>query len=107
MGKILLIQSRGFDGIKKFFKQVFSERIGDFLFSDSFDHALEIIPKGELLVITSNIFHDQLSDHRDSAKRTIPDSEKNGNVIAKKNQRNKSRSKSLCLFRSYSKMGLY
>lgn len=51
--------------------------------TDSFDHALDLVPKkGELIVVTSEMFHDHLSIHKESVKQKIPNSEKNGDKLA-------------------------
>ena len=52
--------------------------------TDSFDHALDLIPlKGELIVITSDMFHDQSSQHRKSVTQKAFDSDKNSDNLAK------------------------
>ncbi len=58
--------------------------VNDVSYTDSFDHALDIVPPdGELIVITSGMFHDKMSEHRDNVIQKIPDNEKNGNQLAK------------------------
>ncbi len=53
------------------------------MYTDSFDHAIDLIPKdGELIVITSGMFHDIYSDQREIVTQKISDSEKNGNKLA-------------------------
>ena len=51
--------------------------------TDSFDHAIDLIQKeGELIVVTSEMFHDDLSDHKKDVTQKIPDYLKNGDKLA-------------------------
>lgn len=82
----MIIQSTGCDIIKLLFrKEKFKELLKDYkkiFFTNSFEHALLNVPKeGKLIVITSNIFHDHMSEHRELAN-TISDDEKNANSLA-------------------------
>jgi hypothetical protein len=52
-------------------------------FTDSFDFALDLVPKqGELIVISSGMFHDSLSEKRKTVAEKIPDNEKDGDKLA-------------------------
>jgi hypothetical protein len=51
--------------------------------TDNFEFALKLVPKrGELVVITSEMFHDSVSEHKDRVTKKIPNSEKNGDRLA-------------------------
>lgn len=51
--------------------------------TDSFDHAIDLIPReGEVIVITSEMFHDEYSNFRKSVTQKIPDKEKSANKLA-------------------------
>ena len=53
------------------------------VYTDSFDHALDIVPTDcELIVITSEMFHDWESDHH-TLESKVPDKEKDANRLAK------------------------
>ena len=53
------------------------------MWTDSFDHALDLIPKeGKFLVITSGIFHDISSVHKGRVKEKVLNQLKTPNILA-------------------------
>ncbi len=76
--KIIIVQTtpEGLEGVKKGIKRKFPELLNNITFNDNFESTLELIPKeGEIIVITSNIFHDKKNE-------LLPSHEKNGNKLA-------------------------
>ena len=54
----------------------------DIIWTDSFDHAISLIPKeGKFLVITSCIFHDLSSIHRGEVEETVLNQLKEPNLL--------------------------
>ena len=84
--KILIVQSleRWTNYLKKAFKKEFPQIADEIIYTDSFDHALDIIPiYTELIVICSNMFHDSFSEHADKVKEKLPTKEKSGDSLAR------------------------
>ncbi len=55
----------------------------DFIYTGSFDEAVDVVPIDcELVVISSDMFHDVLSPYRELHGEIIPDNEKNGASLA-------------------------
>ncbi len=87
MKKILIVQS--VPGWIRVLSEAISKEvpnlIEDITYTDSFNHALEIAPRsGKLLVITSNMFHDNYSEHKNIVpEKIIDDFDKDGNQLAK------------------------
>ena len=83
---IIIVQSTGFQEIESLLKRPefkdLLKKVTNIFLTNSFEHALLNIPKkGKVFVITSNIFHDPMTKHRD-LKNTIPNSAKNANTLA-------------------------
>lgn len=56
---------------------------GEVIYTDSFDEAVDIIPLTcELVVISSGMFHDKLSNYRELHGEIISDKEKSGVALA-------------------------
>ena len=69
------------------FKNIIRQEIpglyGDVIFLDSFDQAIDLIPLNcELIVISSEMFNDELSQYREFHGAIIPDEEKDGAKFA-------------------------
>ncbi|MFA6354989.1 MAG: hypothetical protein WCW65_01010 [Candidatus Paceibacterota bacterium] len=86
MKKVLIVQSipewLGFfkTAIAKEFPLLKDE---DVIYTGSFDEAVDIAPTGcELVVISSDMFHDKSSPYRELHGEIIPDEEKNGTKLA-------------------------
>lgn len=64
-------------------KQFFLLKDDDVIYTDSFDEAVDVAPVGcELVVISSDMFHDKSSPYREFHGEIIPDQEKNGAKLA-------------------------
>ncbi len=59
-------------------------KLTDYLIcTDNFEFALDLVPKeGELVVVTSEMFHDRVSVHKNRGNQKILDSEKNADRLA-------------------------
>lgn len=84
--KVLIIQSH--DGWLRLCKLWINNKlphchVGNVTYTNSFDHAIDLMKEKKFsLVITSAIFHDAKSVHRDTATRTMPDIQKKPNILA-------------------------
>ena len=84
--KVLIIQSH--DGWLRLCKMWINNslphyHVGNVTYTNSFDHAIDLMKEKKFsLIITSAIFHDAKSEHRDTATRTIPDIQKKPNTLA-------------------------
>jgi hypothetical protein len=85
MRKILIVQSipDWIAIITNAILKEFPELEKDIISTDSFDHAITIVPKNvELTVITSEMFHDLYSPHRKDVHPKISEDEKNSDKLA-------------------------
>lgn len=96
MKKIIIVQS--IPDWVTILKRVIPKKIPEIsdilIFTDSFDHAIDVVKKSKkeslskvedchLLIITSDMFHDASSSHRDRVIKNIPDMLKDSNLLAK------------------------
>ena len=75
------------------------------LFTDSFDHAVDIELAPGALVVCSDQFHDKFSDHRNVVSLKLHDDLKNGNELAKL-VKGKFPDASVHVFSEYSPQGI-
>ena len=82
--KLLIVESLGFAShVKNKVTQHCPDKFEDIIETDSFDHALTILPReGDVCVVASWEFHDKSSRHRNTVPQTLPDREKNGDILA-------------------------
>lgn len=84
--KVLIIQSH--NGWLRLCKRWVNNRLPachleSVVYTNSFDHAIDMIKEEKFsLIITSAVFCDAASEHRDTATRTMRDDEKNPNILA-------------------------
>jgi len=87
MKKVLIVQS--IPEWLDFFKNAIPKQFPllkeeDIIYTGSFDEAVDVTPHGcELVVISSDMFHDKFSPYRELHGEIIPDEEKNGATLAR------------------------
>ncbi len=70
--------------LKQNISEKFPELEKNVFYSNSFDFGIDLIPKeGPVVVFTSNMFHDSLSEHYEHVTEKIKDKEKNANTFGK------------------------